>query len=133
VRAFLVAALLAGVSIACGSSSPSTPSVPSIAGNWSGSVASTYVGNGTITFSLAQNGTTVSGQWATTFPGQPPNGGSASGSVSGSTLTVRLTPGSPGLCGFNTTATVNDTSMSGTYAAYNCSVPDAGTFTVTKH
>ncbi len=134
-RAFLLAALLAGLAIACGSPShtfdaPSPP--PSLAGNWSGSVSSTNAGNGTITFTLTQSGSNVSGQWTTTFPGQPPNGGSVSGlvgaSVSGFALLATLTPGSLGRCGFDARAVSSgDASMSGKLLSWwgSCAKDDA--------
>jgi hypothetical protein len=43
-----------------------------------------------------------------------------------------LTPSVPTTCPFNLTATLSGTTMSGTYAAYNCTVAESGTFTATK-
>jgi hypothetical protein len=129
-RRCLVIALTA---VACTSST--SPSGANVAGNWSGTLTSSYAGSGTVGFSLSQSGSSVSGTWFTTFGNSANNNsGSLSGNLNGSTITAVLTPSNPLGCPSNVTGTLNgSTSITGTYAAFSCSVSDGGPFTVTKH
>lgn len=134
VKAIISVLVLIGLATGCGSSSsPTTPSVISIAGNWSGTLSDNFAGTGRLAFTFAQSSAALSGTWSTTYsdPGYN-NGGSLSGSVSGSSVTVTLTPSVPTYCPYNVTGTLNgSTSLSGTYAAFNCSVAVSGTFSAT--
>ena len=88
---------------------------------------------GRIALSVAQNGSALSGTWASTFNNGYNNGGALSGSinVSGS-MTVTLTPSVPTSCPFNATANISGNQASGTCAAFNCISAVTGTFTLTK-
>lgn len=122
----------------CGSSAPTTPSVQSIAGNWNGTITTTTPAgqpNGNVAFTIAQTGSTLSGTWSTTYPTSPAsnNAGSLTGSLSGSGATFTLSPSNPTNCPYSATAALSgSSSMSGTFAAFNCTIAVAGSFSVTK-
>ena len=54
------------------------------------------------------------------------NSGTLSGTIAGSTLSLTLTPSDPRTCPFDLTATVSGNRITGTYAAFNCTVPVSG-------
>jgi len=117
---------------ACGGSSPSAPSTISVAGTWSGSITSNQVtGSGPASVTLAQSGTSLSGTWAVTGP-DGPNSGSLTGSVSGASMTMTLTPSDPRTCPYNATVNISGSQMTGTYAAFNCTASASGGITLTK-
>lgn len=130
-RAFVLVLLWGGLATACGS--PTTPGNASLAGNWAGTLSDNFAGTGTLAFTFAQSGSTLTGTWSTAYanPGYN-NGGSISGNVNGSSVTAVLSPSVPTTCPFNVVGTRNGSLLSGTYAAFNCSVAVSGTFTATK-
>jgi hypothetical protein len=104
-------------------------------GKWSGTILSNQSGSGTMVFTLVRSdSSSVSGIWSTSFANTANNdSGSMSGTIVGSGLSFILTPSNPNVCPFNATATLNGAmSMSGMYAAVNCTVAASGTFTVAK-
>lgn len=113
---------------------PDSP--PIITGTWSGIVSAfgSPAGPGGIQATLAQTGSTVTGTWGTSYPNPAYNaGGALTGSTSGSTLTLTLTPGSPTLCPYVVTGVlVNATTIQGTFATISCSVVQSGTFNLGK-
>lgn len=111
----------------CGSNANS-PSDTNVAGTWSGTVNSTYAGLSTFRATFGQSGNAISGSWSTSS-----NGGQFSGSKNGASVSVTATPANPLTCPFTANMTLSSASvMSGTYAAFNCSVSDSGTITITK-
>ncbi len=116
----------------CGGNSSTGPTGNNaVAGNYSGSLQSSYAGAGTMFATIAQSGSSLSGTWGTaTALGN--NSGSLSGTASGSTVSLRATPSNPLTCPFNATATFDGRVLTGTYAAFNCSVADGGTFSLAK-
>lgn len=116
---------------ACGGDSTS-PSA-SLAGNWSGTIVSRTAGSGTVTMTMLQSGSSLSGTWNTTFSNSSyNNSGTLSGSVSGSQIAASLTSSVPTACGSNIAGALSGTTITGTYAAANCSVAESGTFSITK-
>jgi hypothetical protein len=121
----------------CGKDSPSAPSTPQLAGVWRGSIQNTTPGgqpNGTVVFTIAQNGSTLSGNWSTTYADASlNNSGTMSGTIANAvSVAFTLEPSVPIYCPYNATASVTGRSMSGTYVAFNCSVPVSGTFSASK-
>ena len=119
-----VSLLLCTMLLGCGGS-PSSPSAAAanLSGTWAGPLTSTLVGNGTVQVTLNQSGSSLSGTWLSTFPDPSNNNsGSLSGTVNGSNVSATLTPSDPTNCPLNVTATVNGNVMTGTYAAFNCTV-----------
>ncbi len=111
---------------ACGS-----PTEPSLSGTWRGTAQDNIGGSGTFEVTLAQTGSNISGTWLIAFPSSD-NGGSLSGTISGSSLSATLSPSNPNSCPFNLTATVSGTVLSGTYASFNCIIAITGSFSATK-
>lgn len=117
-----------------------TPAGPSntnaqVAGVWRGTIVNiTPPGpNGSVLFTLAQNATAVSGTWGTSYADSSlNNSGSAGGSVSGQSMSLTLEPSNPTYCPYRVTAALSGNFMSGTFAAFNCSVPVSGSFSAAK-
>lgn len=131
-RVIMVAA--AAVLAACGAKSSTAPIPAEIAGTWLGPVTDALQGSGTLSFSLAQTGDSVTGTWSITYANSAADvSGLAAGDVSGSTISILLRPSNPPTCQygpFRITATVTGTSaMSGSYSSVECANGDTGTFT----
>ena len=103
--------LTIAVAVSCGTTSPSTP----LSGTWAGTLTDSVYGAGTFTSTIAEEGTSLAGSYADTFPKLV-----ISGTVNGSSVTLTITPPSGGLlCVATETGTLNstNTSASGTYAS----------------
>ena len=154
--AFLLTFVVGSASAACNSSSPPTgPSTPSVSGTWSGSITSkpaslsTAVVPGARTrppgaittgyavdsdqarITLSQTDSSLSGSWSTTGPNGT-NGGTLTGFIDGSAVSMTLSPSSPTSCPYTATVTVSGNSMTGTYAAFNCTDASAGGIALMK-
>lgn len=82
---------------------------------------------------MAQNGSSVNGSWNVAYSNAANNNaGSLTGIITGSSVTLTLTPGVPTACPFNVTASIAGSSLSGTYATFNCTVADGGQFNAAK-
>jgi len=142
-----VLALTVGCLAACTNSSLTAGPTPNISGSWSGTIAGVQQGPGTIAFTLSQRGLPLlppgvgaeqelTGTWSTTFAfAGYDRSGTVAGTVSQSSVTVTLTPGTPD-CSYAVSATLKDsTSMSGTwtYAAANCANVSSGTVSAVRH
>lgn len=128
-RAVLVAlvALLAG----CGSKSPAAPSNP-LSGNYRGTLNAAS-GVAQLSLSLSQTGGSLSGTYIANYTSLGVSvSGSLSGTANGSTITATLQPGDARLCPGNIVGQHSGATISGTYAAFNCTVADGGTFNVTR-
>jgi hypothetical protein len=131
-----VLVLTAGCSGGGGGGNPSTPTptmapTPSnVAGSYSGSSEDSTSGKGFLSISLTQNGSQVSGSWGVAYP-KVLNGGSFSGTVSGSTVQGNATSNVPGGCSIVVTGNLNGSSLSGSYTGTGSSActSDTGTFT----
>lgn len=108
--------------------------VAAVAGNYRGTVQDSVAGPGTVVVSIAQNGSSLTGTFQTTFQvAANNNSGSLTGTVSGSSVTLTVTPSRTTSCPFTVTATmVTATRLMGTYAAFNCTVAVSGTIDVTQ-
>ena len=104
-----------------------------VSGTFRGTIQDSVAGTGTATVTLAQDGSDLTGTFQTTFANPSNNGsGSVRGSVNGNTITLQTAPSVPTACPFNVTATVQGGQVTGTYAAFNCTVAASGTLTLTK-
>jgi hypothetical protein len=123
-------------SVACGgrsSSTPTGPTISSVAGTWVGTTKDSVAGTGNIQVTISQNDAALTGTWASTFADiSNNNGGTLGGTISGSSVSVVLTPSDPVTCSFSVTATVSGSSMAGTYATTNCNVAVTGSVSLTK-
>ena len=108
-----------------------------VAGTFRGTIQDSIAGTGTITATLAQDGSDLRGTYQTTFADPRNNGaGSVDGEVHGNAVTLTASPSVtsfvPPACPFNVTAIVNGDQISGTYAAFNCTVAVSGTVNLTR-
>jgi hypothetical protein len=108
-----------------------------VAGTFRGTIQDSIAGTGTITATLAQDGSDLRGTYQTTFADPRNNGaGSVDGEVRGNGVTLTASPSVtsfvPPACPFNVTAIVNGDQISGTYAAFNCTVAVSGTINLTR-
>jgi hypothetical protein len=122
--------------VGCGkSSSPASPSPPSLTGTWVGPGFFT----GTLTFQLAQSGTSLTGPWTSTQTNPPPLGGgetipgpsgTLTGSANGSSVSITFAEKSGPTCPFPivVSAAVNGNQMTGSYATQNSSCSPSFTF-----
>ena len=112
------------VSARCGGDSPTSPSAPvSLTGTWTGTLQSTISGTGTARVTFAQSGSSLAGTWSVAATSvAAANGG----------LSVTLSPSDPLTCPFQVTATVNGNRITGTYAAFNCTVALSGSISLTR-
>jgi hypothetical protein len=121
---------------ACGGSSSTSPTSVSLNGNYSGPIADTVYGSGTILMTLSQNGSGLTGTYSSQFPAAGvQGGGSMSGTVNnGQSLSASLQPSNPILCPYQLTGTIagGGASISGTFASFNCTVTETGTFNVSR-
>jgi len=123
---------------ACGGDSSTSPSGQQLAGNYAGTLVSNssafaQIGAGSFHATLAQNGGAINGSWTTTYANAAyNNAGSLKGIVSANSVTLTLTSDVTGLCPSNVTAAISGTTLSGTYATFDCSFTDGGQFSVTK-
>ena len=108
-----------------------------VTGTFRGTIQDSIAGTGTITVTLAQDDSDLIGTYQTTFADPRNNGaGSVEGEVHGNAVTLTaspsVTPLVPTACPFNVTAIVNGDQISGTYAAFNCTVAVSGSLTLTR-
>jgi hypothetical protein len=117
------------VLLACGSTEPRFD----ITGNWGGQIKSSLSGNGALTLTVVQSGTNLSGTWSAIYSNPADNtGGSLTGSINGTNLEAALSPGNPLSCPVHATGILNGSTISGTFAVFNCTVSASGTFLVIK-
>ena len=126
VISLVVTALFAG----CSGSSSTAPTTRDLSGKWVGTIIE-QAGQGTIQANIAQSGSALAGTWQTTSAGGT-NSGSLVGSVNNANVVATLNPSVPTQCPFNVVATVNGNVISGTYAAFTCTVASSGTISITK-
>jgi hypothetical protein len=107
------------------------PAAPtSVTGTWVGTVSSNLLGTFASQLTLTQSGSSISGFFTSTIPGQTTSGsGALTGSVQGSNITLQLPTGT---CIRAWTGTLSGTTMSGSFVATGtCGNPDSGTFSLT--
>lgn len=113
--------------------SPTRPPTFTFTGTWIGSAQDSAAGNGGIRATLSQSGNTVTGTWLIQFPAAGfQNSGSVSGTTAGSSMTVVLEPSDPRTCPYRLTASGAGNQMTGTYAAFDCTVSVAGSIIATR-
>ena len=114
--------LLLSVLYGCGGG-PNTPTPPSLAGRWDGTIASPTDAGGPITLQLTQTGSSVGGTIRLVQNGED-TPGTVTGTVNASSTTLQLTVTyvySDGCQGtWSTTASVTGQEMAGQYSGHNC-------------
>ena len=127
----VMAALLC---VACGSDSTTGPTPTSFAGTWNGTVADSLCGNGIFQGVLAQSGSSVTGTGSVVFTRAGCGGirGSLNGTVSGASLQATLQSSDPQYCSLALSVAVSGSTITGTYAAANCSYTQTGNVSATR-
>ncbi len=128
----VVVAFCVLAAVGCGSS-PSSPST-TITGTWSGTTQDNIAGQGVIRMTIAQNNTGLGGSWTDVFPNaSEDNEGTLVASSAGSTMSITLTPNSPGCpIGITGTLSADHSELNGTYSAINCGVTLNGNIDMTR-
>ena len=131
ISVILSAMLLTGFLASC-TSSTSGGATFSYSGTWSGPINDSLGGPGTITTTLSQSGSNLVGTWQAVFTEGGNNGGTLAGVISGNEVLIELYPSDPSSCPFAVVAQRSGSTISGTYAAFNCVIAITGTVSVTK-
>lgn len=117
---------------ACGSTGGGGPSGFSYGGQWSGTIQDSVAGPGTVTVTLTQSSSTLSGTWQAAFTAGS-NGGSAVGTINGNQVVLELHPASVLVCPYRAILNRSGNTLSGNYTAFNCLDSVTGTVTITKN
>jgi hypothetical protein len=139
----LVTALTLSACSGGGSSSSSVPATASpttaptstptqtLSGNFAGSATDSIAGSGYVSFQINQSGSQASGYWGSAYPSWGfVNGGTLSGSISGTTLTAIATSQVTNGCSVNVTGTLASGTITGRYTGIGTGcTSDTGTFT----
>jgi hypothetical protein len=108
----------------------------SLAGTWTGGFKDSLGGFGGASLTFTQSGSVVGGSWQVFFlpslggSSKYNNSGSVTGTVEGNSISAVLS--SQGPCPFVLQATRTGIHMTGSYAAMNCAVAQAGTLDLEK-
>ena len=110
-----------------------SPTAPSgLAGSWIGEVVDEGAGPGSASLEIVSVPLGLSGTWSFTFA-EPATStrGSLNGTVSGSAVTLAMTPGTPLPCGMfgsiGVTASLVGDRLSGTFVRLTCGGAESGT------
>ena len=122
---------------------PAGPSftVPSLAGEWAGTISHSLAGDGALTLKVSQMGPGLFGNWASVYPDPAFNqSGSFSGTITGSPFILFLRPAVPIVCSPGVTltgtlavsATVSGDRISGPFTILTCTGAIGGTIEVNR-
>lgn len=115
-----------------GACSPSGGSIGfNYSGQWQGPIQDSFAGTGSVTATLTQSGNNLAGTWQASFI-DGTNGGSAVGVVNGNQVVIELWPSNVLLCPYNVVANRSGSTISGNYAAFDCTASITGTLQLTK-
>ena len=127
----LLAAITLPIFLGCSDSSG--PGTINPTGTFTGAASGISGGvpaTGTLTFTLAQSGLSITGTWTNSFGAS----GTGTATLSGTTLTFSLTQNNPCAGTFSGSATVqnNGNRLSGSYSGSDCAGAGSGTFVVNR-
>ena len=106
--------------------------IPDISGNYTGSLTDADSGRGTITLTIEQKGTHITGLWGTSYPNGEGNSGALTGTVSKKAVHAKLTT-RIAHCFYTVLVSIGPDSFQGTFAdSRRCPVEDSGTFTIPR-
>ena len=125
------ALILVGALAACGSGGGGSTAF-NHSGNWSGTLNDSLGGPGTTTVTMSESGTQLLGTWQATFAAGGTNSGTLQGVVRTNDVLIELYPSNPSTCPFALVAQRSGSTLSGTYAAFNCTIAVSGTMSITK-
>jgi len=126
----IVALALLSLLAACGNTGGGVASF-NYSGTWVGTIVDSVGGPGTIVTTMSQSGSDIVGTWQATFASGN-NGGILAGLIRTNDVLVELYPSNPALCPYAAVAQRSGSTLSGTYAAFNCTEVVTGTLSITK-
>jgi hypothetical protein len=129
VTSLVVGIVLSMSLVACGGTGGSGSF--NYSGSWAGSIQDSIAGTGSVTASMTQSGSNLVGTWAATFV-DGNNGGSLVGIINSNSVVIELHPSNPSLCPYNVVANRSGSTLSGNYAAFDCTVTVTGTLNIQK-
>jgi hypothetical protein len=84
-----------------------------------------------MTVTIVQSGANIAGTWQALAPGLT-NGGNVVGIVDNTQVLAQLNPSDPTTCPFDVVAVRSGSTLSGTYAAFDCTVAVTGTLVLNR-
>ncbi len=127
----LCASALAAILAGCTSSTPGGATY-SYSGTWAGAINDSLGGPGTLSATMSQSGSNLVETWQAAFTGGGNNGGTLAGIINNQEELIELFPSNPNSCPFAVVGQRSGTTISGTYAAFNCTIAVTGSVSVTK-
>lgn len=107
------------------------PAAFDYSGVWTGTIVDSYAGHGTVRVVMHQDGATLFGTWQSAFA-MGSNSGTLTGLLQSDGVHLELSPSDPSSCPFRGVIERVDTTIGGTYVAFDCAIPISGTITLTK-
>ena len=105
-------------------------------GAWAGQVIDDTWGTGTATMATAPLPIGVTGTWSFRFDAAPAHSGSLNGSVTGSSVTLVMSPSTALSCGvygsIGVTGTIEGRRLKGTYVRFTCAGLEGGSLDLTR-
>lgn len=121
---------------------PAAPSsVPSLSGEWAGSIQHSLSGEGTLSLVVSQRGPGILGQWTAAYAdASAGQSGTFSGTITGMPFTLFLRPSVPRVCGGNQTlngtlavvASVANDRITGPFTILDCSGVISGSIDLSR-
>jgi hypothetical protein len=121
---------------------PAAPSsVPSLSGEWAGTIRHSLAGEGTLSLVVSQRGPGIFGQWAAAYAdASAGQSGTFSATITGTPFTLFLRPSVPTACGGNQTlngtlavvASVANDRMTGPFTILDCSGVISGSIELSR-
>ncbi len=128
-RTVFLALALPFVLAACSTGGGST--AYDYSGAWTGTREDSRGFLATETVTLTQDGSDVGGTWQS-VSSEGTFGGTVLGVVNGNEVVIEFFPSQVNLCPFRAVLTRNGDTLSGTYAAFNCTASLSGTITISR-
>lgn len=104
----------------------------SLAGTWTGWFSSVTTGNKTVTVTIFQLGSVVTGFWTMFDFDDSSMSGDLTGGIVGSTAVLTLRPTDLGACSMSVAARVVGATLEGSWSMLECETGDAGTFQLSR-
>lgn len=104
----------------------------SLAGTWTGWFSSVTTGNKTVTVTIFQIGSVVTGFWTMFDFDDSSMSGNLTGGLVGSTAVLTLRPTNLGACSMSVAARVAGATLEGGWSMIECETEDVGTFRLSR-